>query len=425
MKSADPVLARAFGVRLALAATAACCALGLLAAPAQNAGAPLSTSVSTQSVFLTRCESVGTVANWGLGVTSQPQVFTKEPATAARKVCRGVLQLAGSADQAVPFLWDYTQGKLYLDLNRNRNLTDDASGIFSCPLPRFSGYYYQTFTNVQLSFKTPEGDYPVSVDLSFYNPGSHPTVTAACRSFWAGRISLQEQDWQVGLVEGTLNNKLKSTDGTYLLLRPWQAREQVFNTTGGSLETFAFTPNLFLGGRAYRLTTAFLQREGGPGYELTFSERPSELGELRITGKFIERVMLAETRPKQGRAAYTVILDNPAPTVKIPVGSYNRWQVQLKAGEVEAFRDGFFNGGDQPLVTVASQGTNVATLAAGGPLTNLVSLGRRGRFLSLDYRLNGADGAQYQLARADRSKPPGFVIYRNGKVLDSGKFEFG
>ena len=63
-------------------------------------------------------------------------------------------------------------------------------------------------------------------------------------------------------------------------------------------------------------------------------------------------------------------------------------------------------------------------LAVGGPLTNSVSINKRGKYLTLNYELLGAGGA-YQLANNDRSHPPEFTVYRGEKKLVSGKFAYG
>jgi hypothetical protein len=66
-----------------------------------------------------------------------------------------------------------------------------------------------------------------------------------------------------------------------------------------------------------------------------------------------------------------------------------------------------------------------AVLQTGGPLTNSVTASRQGQDLRLDYCLVGAGGETYQLAKQDRSKPPEFAVYKGGKKIAYGTFEFG
>jgi hypothetical protein len=59
------------------------------------------------------------------------------------------------------------------------------------------------------------------------------------------------------------------------------------------------------------------------------------------------------------------------------------------------------------------------------PLTNSVTLERSGRKLNMNYQLLGADGGAYRLAQVDRTTPPEFTVFRGGKKVMAGKFEFG
>jgi len=74
-----------------------------------------------------------------------------------------------------------------------------------------------------------------------------------------------------------------------------------------------------------------------------------------------------------------------------------------------------------PRISVA--GTNPAVLAAGGPLTNTVSVSRNGKNLALNYKLVGADGQAYELQ--GQRKEPQWAVQRAGRQLDSGSFQFG
>jgi hypothetical protein len=98
--------------------------------------------------------------------------------------------------------------------------------------------------------------------------------------------------------------------------------------------------------------------------------------------------------------------------------------VLLRSGNVSAHKDVRY-GTAQPAIEVVANGANAPVLAAGGPLTNSVGVQRQGRSLSLNYQLLGADGAPYQLMSQNRTDPPRFVVYKKGKQIHSGRFEFG
>ena len=121
------------------------------------------------TVYLDYREVNYSIINWGLTLVAKSSAFKKEPVFSGSKVIRGTLQLGGGASDEMGFAWDRGAGKLYLDLNRNLDLTDDPAGVFSCG--RGSDDNYQIFTNVHLPFRTPVGSRPMLVDLNFYGFG--------------------------------------------------------------------------------------------------------------------------------------------------------------------------------------------------------------------------------------------------------------
>src|SRR5208283_432208 len=111
----------------------------------------------------------------------------------------------------------------------------------------------------------------------------------------------------------------------HLLLRPWEQQNQAFSNDSGSLETVPFSQKLFFGGQAYQLDWLAAAPNGEVKSSLRFTEQSVALGDLNITGKFIQRLVLpGET--------YQVVLDRPAATVKIPTGSYHQPEVRLEQG---------------------------------------------------------------------------------------------
>ena len=106
------------------------------------------------------------------------------------------------------------------------------------------------------------------------------------------------------------------------------------------------------------------------------------------------------------------------------MGAYRKWQVAVKSGRVWAHSQARY-GDSQPAIEVLRDAASPAALAAGGPLTNCVSAHAQGRYLALNYQLLGRGGAAYELTGQDRSHPPQFAVYRKGKRIHSGQFEFG
>ncbi len=403
-----------------------------VAVAALQASAFSATEEQGNTAYLDYALSAQPLRLWAINISPEPKAFQKEPDTAGRKVSRGSLYFGARSEQATSFLWDYTKGKLYLDLNRNRDLTDDPEGTLSCPVSRFN-YYYQSFTNAPLKVTTPRGTCPLSVDLNLYAPeGGRISGSAALRSYWEAKIRLNGQDYQVGKADEP--SKLGLDNEGFLLLRPWNQRAQPWDLNNGYLDAFEYSQNLFFDGHAYRVDCSFLQQDEKPRFKISFREKEVQLGELKLTGEFIDRLVLTATRknsaPTQNdnagetQLAFTVVLDRPGTLVKVPVGEYRQSRVLVKSGGTSAYNDSRY-GSAQPTVRVTVGASNPPALAIGGPLTNSVSVGTRDRQLSMSYQLVGGGGETYQLTAVDRSRPPKFRVYKDGKVIHSGQFEFG
>ena len=389
------------------------------------AGAADAPAGASQTVYLEYQELGSRIKGWQLNITPQTEPFKKEPDWGGRHICRGTINSAFHAVERpgtppghainLPFAWDYTQGKLYLDLNRNGDLTEHAA----CSTQPGSGdYFYETFTNIHLAFNGAAPSHPVLVDIALYAHKGKAISggNLTWYSFWQGKAVLQDRECQVGLIEHP--NHLGSTVEASLLLRPWSERGRDFSLEDGLLNGFDYCTNLFAYGQPYRLVCAYLPGEVAK-YRLELTEAQAELGEVVLTGKSIQRVVLWE---HQAKVPYTVVLDRPQPKVRVPVGTYNRYWVALRERATEAFSD--YRDWFRPKpVTIAA--VSALTLPMGGPLTNWVTVAVQGRTLTFEYRLQGA-GGRYRLAGPlDRSKPPQVTMYQNSKEVGSGKFEFG
>jgi len=342
-----------------------------------------------------------------VGIKLQPAPFPKEPALPGQNVFRGSLLWGPRAEQAMPFIWDKGRGRLLLDLNRNRDLTDDPKGI----LASASREDNQSFTNVHLVLPTATGDRSVRLQASFYSyRGGSMSVYAGLCSYWQARLSLRGQEWQFGLVENMPDGKAPASP-QYLLLRPWAERQRAFHLTSSSPDFCYFTKRVFFGNHAYELDCRYEPGGESPKYKVTLKEQAPRLGELKVTGADLHRLILT------AKPAMTVVLDQPAGTMKLPVGSYSLDEIWLRKGEVEALR---LNAG-----RVAVDEQHPATLVAGGPLTNSVEAKSQGQYLQLNYKLLGADGGAYQFPRPDYKHPPEFAVFQGTNRLATGKFQYG
>jgi hypothetical protein len=359
-------------------------------------------------------ETAQSFSSTGVRITDQATPFKKEPTLGKGAVRRGRLSFPGSSESAIPFIWDYSRGNLYLDLNRNEDLTDDAAGVFHAA-GFSSGYYRQaTFTNVHLTFQTKAGAVPWLADLNFSEYSGRLNLNAAQRSLWAAKVELGGQDWQVGFI-GTPGDKFDAAASSYLLLRPWSRKDQPFHVFDGSLDAFLFPEKLFFNQRLYTVERTWLSDSNSPMCQLKLAERPAVLGAMKLTGQHIQRVVLSD-----GPCA--AVLDSPEAIVTLPVGRYQNYQVEVGKGSATAHLDLPYGTRNTPVVISSN---TAALLTVGGPLTNTVAFSRRGQYLILAYSLVGAGGQTYQLETRDYQNPPRFAVYHGQRQVASGKFEFG
>jgi hypothetical protein len=139
------------------------------------------------------------------------------------------------------------------------------------------------------------------------------------------------------------------------------------------------------------------------------SKPDSALGELRLEGKDVERLVL---RRNDG---HTETLKNPEETIRLPAGEYLLQDVRLKGAYIRSR-----SAGSERITIRAGQ---QEVLKVGAPLVPTLKVQRQGRILRLSYELLGVGGEAY--TNGDRSKPPTFAVYRGQRKIASDKFEFG
>ena len=342
-----------------------------------------------------------------LDKTNQP--FLREPALGPESVFRRVLRFGKDTNNAVALIWDRPNGKLYFDLNRNLDLTDDPTGVFTATN---KGHFTQYFTNVALPLKTAGGFYPaiLNLRLSSDREGNYVQAQLGSRILWQAKVASGGAEWQVAVLDEVFDPQGPAA-GKFLLLRPWAERTNYVSLRSGGSGLVPFPDQLFWVGQAFHLERRFDTGGEAPVCKLEFTPRQPPLTDLKLSGESVYYAVLGATN------GYTVVMREPPGTVNIPKGIYAVNTVWLKKGEAKAWLQP-----EPPLVINATVATNSSL---GGPLTNLVILNRSGRKLQMYYQLRGADGRAYRLAQVDRTKPPEFTVYRGGKKVLSGKFEFG
>jgi hypothetical protein len=344
---------------------------------------------------------------WSLDKTNTP--FLKEPELSNRGVFRSVLRFGKQdTNNALGLIWDQPKSRLYLDLNRNLDLTDDPAGVFNST----NKGPEQRFTNATVLLKTAAGLHQAILGLRLWSDGAGGSLHAQLdsRSMWQAKVGLPGEEWQVAALDDPLSPEGPAF-ARFLLLRPWAARTNHVYLRSPTTGILRFPDRLFWLGQAFHLERRFETQGGTSVCKLELTPQQPLLTEVKLSGESLQYAVLHATN------GYTVVLSGPPGTLKVPQGSYTVSAAWLSKGAANAYRLA-----DKPLLINATAPTNVVL---GGPLTNSVNLLRQGRKLLMNYRLIGADGGSYRLVQEGSGPPPQFMVYHGGKKVQSGTFEFG
>ena len=331
--------------------------------------------------------------------------FEKEPDFGERSIVRGLLQTGTAEKNNIGFAWDRAEGKLYLDLNRNRDLTDDPSGVFASD----NKGRYQNFPNIHLELQIDSVQLDFEIQITIYDFGSgQPYCQVYVYSGFQGEIELNGKNWLLKVAD---NFDGKITRADKLALTPVEA-----NIGLGFEQLSSPVPEtIFFDGHNYGLSFDFQPGETAPSLQVNLTETDRPMGQLELEGKFIKRLVL-----KAGSSL--VLLNSPEATIGVPAGSYHRSSIFLDGGDAGLFRADLNQRRSDDISVRKGEKT---ALKIGGPLYSSVGVQRSGKVLTLKYELLGVDGYSYTSLRGRAENPPTFAIYNKGKEIAAGKFEYG
>lgn len=320
--------------------------------------------------------------------------FQKEPEYIGRKIIRGALPVGRDAKGFIGFALDESAATLYLDLNRNLDLTDDPEGIYEGD----DTFFFAEIEGVHVTLDSEAGPVPYALAIELYNGYFIATV----RSGWHATVDINGKTRTFSVVDN-LDGVIDGNDR--FVLGP--SDDDAFPDWD---EHVSASRLLMLNGQAYETSFGF------EGEELvaTFTESEPPLGELELEGDHIARLILCGERD-----APTVVIDSPAKLVPIPAGAYDHQQVYLDAGDTSG---PFYASSEKPVSVTEGDRTS---LKLGGPLNNTVGVTRSGRTLHFEYRLEGIGGEIYDDYSEDSDEEPELIVYKDGQKVTSGTFEYG
>jgi hypothetical protein len=326
--------------------------------------------------------------------------FRKEPDFGNDRVLRRALVFGPGTDDFIGFAINVSRRTLYLDLNRNLNLTDDPQGIYKGTGATRATY----FRDVRLNLREDGVDRSYSLFMNLLGQNLYSVIVTSC---YQGNIELQGRKWKV-TVSDNLDAEIDRRD-----------RFVIGPADGGSGALYADSmpvpKKLLLGGVHYRVDFAYGSPANGfSSMCVSFEEISSPAGELILDGRFIRRLVL---EGEQGAA----VLDSPPQSIHVPADGYRVLALYLQSEPVKP-----------RLSTDASQIPRFAVvtgapfhLKIGGPLESGVVVRARGNVLQLDYILKGVGGERYSVSNTTSQAAPTFAIYRGGRKLAGGVFRYG
>jgi hypothetical protein len=332
--------------------------------------------------------------------------FKKEPFPDKGKIFRSVLRI-GDGKNPIPFAWNVSKRTLYLDLNRNLDLTDDPH--FSAkPYSQPNFQYYE----LRIPLKIDDTSTSYLIYTSFYPYRNKFSGSVMIRSRWEGFIELYGKKYKF-IVADDMDGKidLKGQDCFFVISEDDPSGEDVVYKSRTN-RTKARPDILFLNGHGFRSGIEFVKMDNKPCVKVTFREIKIETEEVQITGKHIKCLYLSGSN--------LIILDSPQKYIHIPAGRYP--QVRAILGDEKSK---FLATCDLSLRNFEVVRGKPATLTVGAPLKSIVDVSQNGRYLSLTYRLIDNNNNDYTLSAKEPKQLPRAVIYQGDREIQSGTFEYG
>lgn len=322
-------------------------------------------------------------------------VFKKEPEYSGAAVYRNAICPDRSPSDSIGLACDMDAGMLYIDRNRNLDLTDDGPGLKATDL---YGIDYARFTNVRLEQLHDSIPVQYTLDVYVYSGGSYSLV----RSGWIGAVEIDGTPCVMGMVvnmDGVFGN------GDMFLFdhnQNWGAR-----LSCGKEDRVQLPKWLWFEGRLYCIESGFRLMDGYTALAVSLTPVAENLMDIAFEGQFVSRVMMTN------ESREWVLLDWPQATMRIPAGNYNVQRIDLLDS---------FSGYPRYEHEITAQ-HNV--LKTGGPIKQMITASRDGVNLNLNYALKGADQTDYSPDMLSREARARFEIYQGERCVRTGQFEYG
>ncbi len=351
------------------------------------------------TTFSLEYQTNGPSASFSLSLEESEVVFKKEPDYAGKEIVRSALYLTPDKKEYIGFACDLEKKTLYLDLNRNLDLTDDPDGIFHAGRESWA----RSYEGISIPIEENGRRRDMRVDLQLYNErwGQY-TV----KSSWGSHVVvLGTQTCWITVVDNG-DGVITSKDTLFL---------QPMGKKGGNeaqVEVQAPT-SLILNDGQYALSYEL----ASDGKILAMSIEPgtNKLLEVELTGQGIERLVMQD-------AESAAVFFGPEPVIRVPAGRYSA-SVWTRVGEG---KESSLWEANRVACHVPDDGQR-SSWAVGGPLTNKLTCKMAGSRLTFNQATLGLNGEKYSMESSSRSahSTPKLRVEKDGQVVHVGKFEYG
>ena len=359
-------------------------------------------SVSDAATFSLEYRTDGKTAGFSLPLGESEVRFKKEPNYAGKDVVRCALYVSPDQKEFIGFACDSEGSTLYLDLNRNLDLTDDPEGVISST----SEGWGNSFEQVAISVEQEGRRRDMLVDMTIYGDrwGRYEVES----SWESSSVSFGDQAFRVSIVDDG-DGVITAQD--VLFLEPIEEFQEE-GSEGISVELKAPT-TLVLNGVPFALTYAL----SSDGKTVALSVEPSSapLVEVEMKGHGVERIVM------QDEALAAVYL-GPSSILQIPPGNYSG-DVWVRMGEGK--KNSLWNAGNVSLYVRGGSGRE--SWLVGGPIVSKLTCSIPGNRLQFDQTTVGVGGEKYTPDSFSGGSigQPKLRIKKAGEVIHVGEFEYG
>jgi hypothetical protein len=318
----------------------------------------------------------------------------------------------GHSEQ-VGFAWDSYESKLYIDLNRDGNLTNDPNGVLQSGDPVHGGNISQNFPEFPLSISTPHGKFNYRLKASLRNYSSWKHAEFVILSGYTGMVQLPDQEWAFRVVVPLGTDVSRSRDFSIPSITK--------GFSGHRANPLPLPKSVSLNSRCYDLEFEFREaKDDCPDLWCVLTEKEVPLAQLRIESQSVNQLAFGNHE----MLILPPLVDEVDEAVSVPVGDFHLKTCSLKYQED---RPGVSPQGIRDIrVKIAQEGENV--LKIGAPFQNTVRIERMGKVLKFHYELKGIGGEIYsarEITGYDDDKKPSVAIYKGDIQLAAGEFEYG